>query len=83
MAQYDYDTNHTASLAVVEAVSTVADCDPTALPPLYDTIDPDALDALFSEQTAADVRPEVSFTYNQYDVTITQTETKLSVELTQ
>ncbi|ELY90286.1 hypothetical protein C483_12278 [Natrialba hulunbeirensis JCM 10989] len=83
MAQYDYDTDHTASLAVIEAVSTAADCDPTELPPLYDTIDPDALDALFSDQTATDVRPEISFTYDQYEVTIGRTEVHLSVEIAQ
>ncbi|OIB57844.1 HalOD1 output domain-containing protein [Natrialba sp. SSL1] len=83
MAQYDYDTDHTASLAVIEAVSTATDCDPTELPPLYDTIDPDALDALFSDQTATDVRPEISFTYDQYEVTISRTEVQLSVEVIQ
>lgn len=34
------------SVAAVEAVSAVADVDPTDLPPLYAVADPDALDAL-------------------------------------
>jgi hypothetical protein len=35
------------SAAVVEAVAEASGTEPLALPPLYDAIDPDALDALF------------------------------------
>ncbi|ELY30155.1 hypothetical protein C500_09384 [Natrialba magadii ATCC 43099] len=83
MGQHDYDVDHTASLAVINAVSAVADRDPTELPPLYETIDPDALDALLSEQTETGVRPEVSFSYDGYAVTVVRTETQLSVEVTE
>lgn len=36
------------SVAVVEAVADTIDCDPYDVPPLYEIVDPDALDALFS-----------------------------------
>ena len=35
------------SVALVEAVASEAGCHPVDLPPLYDTLDPDALDRLF------------------------------------
>lgn len=56
----------TASEAVLAAVADRADADPADLPPLYDAIDPDALDALFGEG-----RPgRVSFPYAGYEVTV-------------
>ena len=56
----------TASEAVVATVAERAGTDPVALPPLYDTIDPDALDAIFR-----DGRPgRVSFGYAGYEVTV-------------
>jgi len=46
-AMFDGDVV-TPSMAVVGAVSTVADEDPLDIEPLHSTVDPDALDALFS-----------------------------------
>lgn len=40
--------NQTPSETVVSSVATHRGVDPVALPPLYDTLDPDALDALFA-----------------------------------
>lgn len=59
------------SRAVVEAVAEAADRDPTALEPLYDAIDPDALDALVSSRrgsSRSDLR--ISFTYASFEVTV-------------
>ncbi|MFB6185098.1 MAG: HalOD1 output domain-containing protein [Haloarculaceae archaeon] len=40
-------TNETTSTRVVQAVAEAKEVDPTDLPPLYDVVSPDALDALF------------------------------------
>lgn len=39
---------------VVHAVARARDVDPLELDPLYDTVDPDALDKLFDSSTASD-----------------------------
>ena len=60
------------SLAVVEAIADLADCDPTELPEegvvLYDHVDPDALNALVAGRPDADV--DVSLTVAGYDVRV-------------
>lgn len=49
-----------ASVAVVSAVSSAVGIDPTDLdPPLYDVVDPDALDTLFQDETGS-----VTFEYH-------------------
>lgn len=55
------------STAVVEAVASAGGWEPTAVPePLYDVVDPDALDAFVASTDDA----EVSFTYMGYEVTV-------------
>jgi len=44
-AEYDW-TDTPASTAVVETVAVARDCEPTELDPLYEVVDPDALDAV-------------------------------------
>ncbi|WP_324663077.1 HalOD1 output domain-containing protein [Haloarcula sediminis] len=56
------------TVAVVEAVSSFENCDPTDLPPLYDTLDADALDALF--ETDGGRGCTVSFPFSDSHVTI-------------
>lgn len=61
-----------ASVTVIEAVSEAANTPVEQLPILYDVIDPDALDALFSARPA-DATPfdgEVTFTYAGFRVTV-------------
>lgn len=56
----------TASEAVVATVANRDGSDPVDLPPLYDAVDPDALDAIFR-----DGRPgRVTFEYAGYEVTV-------------
>lgn len=58
-----------ASMAVVNAVAARRNADPLELPPLYEWIDPEALDALFDPpEEAADRRFE--FVYDGHLVTI-------------
>lgn len=60
--------------AVVSAVAAAAGVDETELPPLFHTIDPDALDSLFDSGHggALDAQPEgvVSFRYYGFDVQV-------------
>lgn len=62
------------SSRVVDAVCSAKDVGLTALPPLYETIDPDALDALFaahtSERSTAKQTLVVQFFYAGYEVTV-------------
>lgn len=64
------DRSETLSQAVVETVASAEGVDPLDLEvPLYDAVDPDALDALFQSGIAVDGR--VEFEYYGYDVTVT------------
>ena len=61
------------SLAVVEAVAAAADVDPADLhPPLYEAIDPIALDRLFADgsERSSNRSGRVTFTYRDYEVTV-------------
>lgn len=61
-------TADTASNSVIEAVARAEAVDPAKLPPLYDTIDPDALNSLFETPCRTG---KVSFRYGGRDVTVT------------
>jgi len=62
-----------ASMAVVDAVATRRNVDPLELPPLYEWIDPEAIDALFdSEGETSSHRLE--FVYDGHLVTIDGTD---------
>lgn len=49
--RHDWTETGRASAAVVESVSAVSGRDPLALPPLYERIDPDALDTLLRTES--------------------------------
>lgn len=66
------------SAAVVQAVGAMTDREPTSLDPLYETIDPDALDALCTNSDAAD--PSVTFQYHGFSVTVEGTDRVVVVE---
>lgn len=76
---YRLDADETPSEAVVEAVSSAADCRPAfaddartsdVLPPLYHTVDPDALDSLFGHTAGGDTGGRVTFPYHGFRVTV-------------
>lgn len=46
--QHDWESGTELSMTVVDAVAEGAGEDPSSLPPLYECIDPDALETLFS-----------------------------------
>lgn len=65
------------SQAVVEAIAEregvdVTDVEPPEYEPLYEVVNPEALDALFAPTASGRPRPpgSVSFTYAGYDVTV-------------
>ena len=65
-------SSETPSLEIIEQIASLEETDPMALPPLYDAIDPEALDSL-SQPSASDgarAGATVRFTYCGYDVCI-------------
>jgi hypothetical protein len=69
--QYDWSST-SPSVAVIEAVADVAGCEQTELDPLYDSVDPDALDTIIEgdRQTVLDGMTTVTFTLAGYEVTV-------------
>jgi len=79
MGTYGWDET-TVTTAVVETVAAEEDCSPEELTPLYEAIDPDALEALFADgpgQARSDRR--VVFRYAGYEVSVSS---ERGVELT-
>lgn len=61
------------SLAVIDRIAELEGEDPAELsPPLYDAIDPQALDSLFRPSNAGESRAvqTVQFTYLEYDICV-------------
>lgn len=53
-AEYDIESDRSPAEVIVEALASAADVDPLDLPPLYDFVDADALNALFENHDGAD-----------------------------
>ncbi|MEY7849186.1 HalOD1 output domain-containing protein [Natrarchaeobius sp. A-rgal3] len=56
------------SLRVVDALASATDTDPLDLEPLYDVVDPEALDQLFRDDV--DVSGRVQFSYDGHAVEV-------------
>jgi hypothetical protein len=71
---HEWDSHETLSDTVVRAVSKAAGVDPMELPaPVIDSVDPDALDALFRPRHDGTARPSggrIEFATNDYDVVV-------------
>lgn len=67
--EYDWSSTD-PSTAVVEVVATAANCPPTATEPLYNAIDPDALDGLVRSAETRPTDVTVEFAFAGYDVTV-------------
>jgi hypothetical protein len=74
---YDLEPEETPSEAVVKAVAAVTGRSVTELSPLYETIDPDALDLLFSRGFVQQ-SGTLTFTWNGCDVTVEHGEIRIS-----
>mgnify|MGYP006286281055 FL=1 len=63
--------NETAAESVVRAVSELTGTDPEAMDPLYDVVDPDALNALCEPETSGEgASPRVSFQFGGCTVVV-------------
>ncbi|TKR26201.1 HalOD1 output domain-containing protein [Natronomonas salsuginis] len=65
--EYDKSNNELPSEVVVDAVATAAGVDPLDLPPLYEFVDPDALNNLFDNH-GGDTNALLSFTIDTWNV---------------
>lgn len=65
--------NSTVSARVIDALADAAGTDPMDVPPLYGTVDPDALDRLVASlgDTAGTSPATIEFTHADHRVTIT------------
>ena len=71
--EYVFDVDESPSHGVVRAISAVKGIDPTDVDPLYDSIDPNALDAIFGGTTEAresDIR--VSFRVDDLEIEVSE-----------
>jgi hypothetical protein len=70
-AEFDW-TAQAPSEAVIETVAIAANAAPMAIEPLYDSVDPDALDALVRGNGTAHANGDVSvaFTFAEHDVRV-------------
>lgn len=57
-AVYDWEHDDPLSAAVVDVVAAVTDREPEELPPLYDVVEPDALDAVLAPRPGSPTRRE-------------------------
>lgn len=52
-AEYEFESDVSPTEVIIEALAEAAEIDPIELPPLYEFVDPDALDQLFGEHEGA------------------------------
>ncbi|RBI60416.1 hypothetical protein DMJ13_19100 [halophilic archaeon] len=71
-AQLQY-TDDSLAAAIITHIAAQKDVEPTTLDPLYEVIDPEALENLFAPQLDGTSRTDgqVEFAYSGYRVTIT------------
>lgn len=60
-------SNPSVAVEIMESIAELEGSDPTTLPPLFGTVDPDALDALCDGTTPS---LTISFDYLGYGVTV-------------
>ena len=60
--------NDSVSLSVIEALADELDTDPVELEPLYQVVDPEALDQLFQGTTPASAR--IQFAYGDHAIEV-------------
>lgn len=77
-----YSEEEPVSQTIVSIVSEMATCDPRELDPLYEYIDPDALNRLFRSSRHGADRDDifVEFSYMTYCITVTENYVHVSEE---
>lgn len=69
--EYGTESDQSPADVIVEAVATAAGVDPIALPPLYEFVDLDAIDALFADHDGVrDAEALLSFKVDTWNVFI-------------
>lgn len=68
-AKWGQEAGTTPSCAIVSAVAEATESDPTELPPLYDTINPEVLNEFF-EALPNSIEKEVYFQYMGYNIIV-------------
>ena len=63
---YEIPENESVSMAAIHAVSSLKECEPGELAPLYATIDPEMLDELWESQQNGTVK----FVYSDFHITV-------------
>lgn len=72
VTQYDHSNHEPITELVIDAVAAVSGQDPLDLPPLYEAVDPDALELVVREPNAAPTRScFVGFTLGTWGVIVT------------
>jgi hypothetical protein len=71
---YDLQSGETPVLGIVRSIADVTETDPESLPPIIESIDPEAVNRLYSVDDRADY-PRLTFTHAGYLVTIDRTRT--------
>lgn len=73
--QHDWDDDEPLGMVVVGAVATVAETDPLEIEPLGASLDPDALDDLFTPRSNGSTRDEgeVAFSVADHRVVVSAT----------
>ena len=66
--RYDPDGQRTLVEAVIEAIAAAEGADPGELPPLYETVDPDALDRLFDRREGTGTSALLGFEFETWQV---------------
>ncbi|WP_312910291.1 HalOD1 output domain-containing protein [Natronosalvus caseinilyticus] len=69
---YTFDPEETPAQAIIDAVAAADGRDPLSLPPLFDAIDPDALNGLVAQPRSGSARRSwaLSFEYGGWLVTV-------------
>lgn len=68
VSTFDPTAKDQPSERIVTAVASLTDTDPLELTPLYEAVDPDALDSLFAHAAVAEDGHELWFSYEGFDV---------------
>ncbi len=72
VTQYDHTNQQPITEVIIDAVAAVSGTDPLELPPLYEAVDPDALELIVREPNVAPTRScFVGFTLGTWGVIVT------------
>ena len=67
---FDWTESTSPSTAVIRALAAVSGDDPTTIEPLFDVLDPDALDRLFAPARTPRLQGTVAFEHHGYRITV-------------